>query len=331
MTRTQNLVACLALACLVMFADAASAAQSPFGVAIPETTPGSTGFLGGFFAWIATQQSIFYRALTESVKTLKSDGTAAWLLIGLSFAYGIFHAAGPGHGKAIISTYVLANGETLRRGIILSFASAMAQAVTAIVLIGIAAIILNLTSIAITQTTRYFEIGSYALITGLGLWLTWLKVVRPVIIRDKGHGHHDHNHGHDHQHHHGEATACSTCGHSHAPDPAMLQGTMTLGRAWSVILAIGLRPCSGALIVLVFALSQGLIWAGVVSTVAMALGTGLTVAGLAMVAVGARGATLRIAGAGSAAFVHRAIEILGALLVLVLGLILLIASIGWSS
>ncbi len=321
MTRAQNFTALLVLTCALLFAGAASAAQSPFGVAVPETTPGSVGFLSGFFGWIATQQSIFYRALTESVKTLKSDGTAAWLLIGLSFAYGIFHAIGPGHGKAVISTYVLANGETLRRGIVLSFASAMAQAVTAIVLIGIAAIILNLTSIAITQTTRYFEIGSYALITVLGLWLTWLKVVRPAFFKAGRHIHHDHNHG--------ENAVCSTCGHSHAPDPAMLQGTMTLGRAWSVILAIGLRPCSGALIVLVFALSQGLIWAGVVSTVAMAFGTGLTVAGLAIIAVGARGATLRIAGAGSAVFVHRAIETLGALLVLVLGLILLTASIGW--
>ncbi|MEP3279325.1 MAG: nickel/cobalt transporter [Stappiaceae bacterium] len=290
--------------------------------------------MSGFFGWISAQQTGFYRALTETVKSLKSDGSAAWLLIGLSFAYGVFHAAGPGHGKAVISTYVLANGETLRKGIVLSFASAMAQAITAIVLIGIAAIILNMTSIAITQTTRVFEIGSYALITALGVWLTWLKVVRPILSRrkpDTHHIHHEHNDHHDHHHHHGEGEICGSCGHAHAPDPAMLQGTMTFGRAWSVILAIGLRPCSGALIVLVFALSQGLIWAGVLSTIAMGIGTGLTVALLATLAVGARGAALRFVGSGSAEFVHRAIEVVGALLVLVLGVILLIASIGWGA
>lgn len=242
--------------------------------------------------------------------------------MGLSFAYGIFHAAGPGHGKAIITSYVVANNETLRKGIYLSFASAFAQAVTAILLVGGLAVVFNLTSIAIQDTARWFEIGSYVLITGLGGWLLWQKALRPLAMNvasrlsgsqlalagasaagHHGHGHsHDghHHHGHDHHHHdhhHHEIGAdgvCTTCGHAHAPTPDMLQGKITLARAVSIIFAVGLRPCTGALVVLVFALSQGMIAAGIASTLAMAVGTGITVSLLAGMAVGAKELAVRL-------------------------------------
>jgi nickel/cobalt exporter len=274
--------------------------------------------------------------------------------MGLSFAYGIFHAAGPGHGKAIITSYVVANNETLRKGIILSFASAFAQAVTAIVLVGGLAVVFNLTSLAIQDTAKWFEIGSYVLITGLGGWLLWQKAVRPLVasfaagsadeglaLAGAGHGHghhHHHHHDHAHGHHHhdhvhdvGPDGVCSTCGHAHAPTPDMIQGKITLARAVSIILAVGLRPCTGALVVLVFALSQGMIAAGIASTLAMAVGTGITVSLLAGLAVGAKDLAVRLFGEGSpmAVRIHRTIEIVGATVVFLLGLTLLIAAVGW--
>lgn len=327
--------AALALALFALSPDLAFAAKSPFGIGLPEAAPVTSGPLAGFFAYVAAKQSAFYRELTAALAALKTDGNAFWLLGGLSFAYGIFHAAGPGHGKAVISSFVLASEETAKKAIALSFAAAMAQAVSAVVLIGVAAIILNMTSIAITETTRIFEIGSYAMITALGAWLVWGKLFKPMLGQGHDHGHshghsHDHNHGHEH-HHHDHGDVCASCGHSHAPDPEMLKGEMTLAKAWSVILAVGLRPCSGALIVLVFALSQGLLMAGIAATFAMALGTGITVAALASLAVGAKGLALRLAGEESrlAHRVHRAIEVLGAVIVLLLGSILLIAALGW--
>ena len=78
--------------------------------------------------WINVQQQAFYRSLTGALKAMRDDGSKMWLLVGLSFAYGIFHAAGPGHGKAVISSYMLANEVALRRGILLSFVSAFLQA-----------------------------------------------------------------------------------------------------------------------------------------------------------------------------------------------------------
>lgn len=322
-------------------AEAISGAESSQG---DSASPVEVGLLDQWFGTIARLQSDFYQKLVGALRAFRSNPNAAWLLIGLSFAYGVFHAAGPGHGKAIISSYVVANNETLKKGVILSFVSAFAQAVTAILLVGVAAVIFNLTSIAIQDTARWFEIGSYVLITGLGAWLLWQKALRPLMVpagsglaHAHAHGHHGHDHQHDHDHHHhehhhiGEDGVCSTCGHAHAPTPDMLQGDISLGRAASIVLAVGLRPCSGALVVLVFALSQGMIAAGIASTLAMAVGTGITVSLLAGLAVGAKDFAVRLSGEGSvlAERVHKTIEIGGALLVFALGATLLIAALGW--
>lgn len=98
-----------------------------------------------------------------------------------------------------------------------------------------------------------------------------------------------------------------------------------MAKAWSAILAVGIRPCSGALIILVFALSQGLFAAGIAATLVMAMGTGLTVAALATLAVSARGVALRLVGAESSAAytVVRIAEIGGATVVLLFGLLML--------
>ncbi|WP_428698509.1 nickel/cobalt transporter [Stappia sp.] len=353
-----------AVLAIALSTAAAHAAPSPFGVGLPEQSLSSGGIFSGFFAWVSAQQTAFYGALTASLKQMKADGSAGWWLMGLSFLYGVFHAAGPGHGKAVISSYVLANGETLRRGIAISFASALAQAVTAVMVIGLASIVLRMTSIAITETTRWLEIGSYAAVAGLGLYLVWRKILRPLLTprkvvalgaqavaacdhhdhqhhtHERAHGHlhevrhaHDHDHGHDHghghDHDHAGGEVCASCGHLHAPPPQMLAGDFSLSRAWTVILAVGLRPCTGALVVLVFAISQGLAWAGVAATFAMAVGTGLTVSALATMAVLAKDAAMRTVGGRGAARLHAAIEGLGALIVLALGSTLLIAALGW--
>ncbi|MFK3964656.1 nickel/cobalt transporter [Ensifer adhaerens] len=341
-------IARLVTAALVVTALSATiaAAQSPLGIGTAEPAFKTTGFLGGFFAWINMEQQGFYRLMTNALKGMRENPWQLWSLVGLSFTYGVLHAAGPGHGKAVISSYMIANETELKRGVLLSFLSSLLQGVVAILLIGAVYLILRGTSISMTSATRWLEIASYALIAAFGGWLLLRKLrqmLRPVALASVAggghvqladdhhhdhHDHHDHHHSHHHDHHghsHGPGEVCSSCGHAHAPDPSMLKGDrFALREAWSAVIAVGLRPCSGALIVLSFALLNGLYLGGVLSVFAMSIGTAITVSILATMAVTAKGVALRYAANGAAAArISNGIEIAGAALVLLLGLALL--------
>jgi ABC-type nickel/cobalt efflux system permease component RcnA len=335
-------IARLVTAALVVTALSATiaAAQSPLGIGTAEPAFKTTGFLGGFFAWINMEQQGFYRLMTNALKGMRENPWQLWSLVGLSFTYGVLHAAGPGHGKAVISSYMIANETELKRGVLLSFLSSLLQGVVAILLIGAVYLILRGTSISMTSATRWLEIASYALIAAFGGWLLLRKLrsmLRPVAVASVAGGgqvqfaddhHHDHHHSHHHDHHghsHGPGEVCASCGHAHAPDPSMLKGDrFALREAWSAVIAVGLRPCSGALIVLSFALLNGLYLGGVLSVFAMSIGTAITVSILATMAVTAKGVALRYATNGAAAArISNGIEIAGAALVLLLGLALL--------
>lgn len=354
----------------------------------------------GVLAWILAEQKEFYQLLTNSLKRLKTDNTAFIVLGTLSFLYGIFHAAGPGHGKVVISSYVLANERQYRKGMILSFTSAMLASLVAVLFIVIAALVLNLTGDAMGNAANWIGIGSYLMVALLGLWLIIRHVFnighrhhrheaadnrrdhaaarKHLYAEVDGHEHaahdhhahphgeeqfqpsenvlerafetagaasrrgpampppvagrrHSHDDGHDHQDHdhdghihHDQDEAA----HSHvAVVPQQLrQGSFR--EALGVVLAIGLRPCSGALVVLVFALSQGLLWAGIASVFLMGLGTAITVAALATLAMFAKGFAQRFTrgGSGAAAALVWWAELGGACLVFAFGILLTVAN-----
>ncbi|NUS70936.1 MAG: delayed-early response protein/equilibrative nucleoside transporter, partial [Ensifer adhaerens] len=149
-------IARLVTAALVVTALSATiaAAQSPLGIGTAEPAFKTTGFLGGFFAWINMEQQGFYRLMTNALKGMRENPWQLWSLVGLSFTYGVLHAAGPGHGKAVISSYMIANETELKRGVLLSFLSSLLQGVVAILLIGAVYLILRGTSISMTSATR---------------------------------------------------------------------------------------------------------------------------------------------------------------------------------
>src|SRR6202046_3779010 len=147
------------------------AAQTPFGGARPPMTEQAGGVIG----WRLAKQSEFYREMSSTIRAAKTDGSAVWALLAISFAYGIFHAAGPGHGKAVISSYLVANQETARRGIVLSFASALMQSLVAVAIVGIGAWLLNATAKTMCGAEKGIEIASYALIAAFGVRLVWTK------------------------------------------------------------------------------------------------------------------------------------------------------------
>src|SRR5882724_11205407 len=146
-------------------------AQTPFGGPRPSAEPQ----VGGIVGWLLAKQSEFYREMSATIRAAKSDGSAVWTLLMISFAYGIFHAAGPGHGKTVISSYLVANEETARRGIVLSFVSALMQSLVAVLIVGIGAWLLNVTAKTMCSAERVVEIASYALIAAFGVRLVWSK------------------------------------------------------------------------------------------------------------------------------------------------------------
>src|SRR4051812_30710969 len=225
--------------------DAAFAQGNPFGAPRPQTQTPPAPAYSGIAGWLLAKQAEFYRGLSGAIRAAKADGSAVWGLFGLSFLYGIFHAAGPGHGKAVISSYLVANEETWRRGIVLSFASALLQAAVAVLVVGVAAWLLSATAKTMCSAERIIEIVSYALIALLGARLLWVKgrglidavrgmERRPVPLGaavtprahshahdhhhdDPHHGHdrHEHDHEHEHTHSHDHHDHASAWGHAH--------------------------------------------------------------------------------------------------------------------
>jgi nickel/cobalt exporter len=346
-----------ALAGLLLMAgalDAAFAQAGPFGAPRAQAPAPP---MGGVLGWIFAKQAEFYRQFSSLIRAAKADGSVAWGLFGLSFLYGIFHAAGPGHGKAVISSYMVANEETWVRGVVLSFASALLQALVAVVVVGIAAALLNATAATMSRAVNLIEILSYSLIILIGVRLLWVKgrvflttlqtLHRPAAVgaavtpahhrHDHAHDDHDHahaHHGHDHDHHqhcaghahdHDHDDHASAWGHAHAPEPEELAGPGGWKRGLSAIVAVGLRPCSGAILVLVFALAQGLFWTGVVSTFIMGLGTAITVAAIATIAVFAKAWARRVADtqSGYGMLAMRGIEVGAAVVIIAFGVLLL--------
>lgn len=338
----------------------AAFAQSPFGVGGYETALKPTGLFSHWFQWLNEQQKSFYFAMTQALKRMGDNPWHSLVLVGLSFAYGIFHAAGPGHGKAVISSYLIANETALRRGILLSFISSMLQAVSAILIVSAAWFLLRGTGISMNSATRAMEIASFALITIFGLFLFLKKVsqiwkqapsntapappmqnttltqqlpsqsttsfkiktgVRLNYAKEKA-AQTGFNHNFI-----GDDNICATCGNSHIVSPELIAEEFNWKTAWSAIIAVGLRPCAGALIVLTFAMLNGIIIGGLLSVFAMALGTFITVATLATLAVTTKNFALRFAN-NSANFmrIQAFLEALAALFIVLFGVSLLIAA-----
>jgi len=332
------LVGLAAIFCLMM---APALAQSSLGIGNAEVAmqPG-TGPLAGLFLWIGSIQREFFTGLRQGLVALRAGDGGIVPLVGLSFVYGIFHAAGPGHGKAVISSYMLANEVQLRRGIALSFLSAGFQALSALILVWVGWYVLRGTGLSMTSVGWGMEVASYAMIAVFGVWMLARKLSRMWASRrvastvsgglafaDAG----SHSSGkstsgfaatgYDADVCQAQAADCD-CGRAHMLDPTRLAtGRFTIGSGVSAAFAVGLRPCAGAIVVLTFALVNGLWVGGVLSVLAMAIGTAITVSALAALAVYAKGAALRF-GSRSTAW-RDGLEIAGALLLVLFGVLLL--------
>jgi nickel/cobalt transporter (NicO) family protein len=344
MRRNRTLdIAWLAILALLAGTSAAAAQgfHHPFAVGADE---GAVGSASGITAWIIGQESRFSLALVGAMRSAKASDYGFFALAGLSFLYGVFHAAGPGHGKAVITSYMISNERALKRGLIISVLAALLQGIVAVALVGGAVLIFNATAQRMNMAARYLEYAAYAGIILLGLVLLINKTtalaasIRHVLaartlpvfagsapklayaqsetsgnfLADDGNGH---RHGPD-------------CGHFHAPDPRQLDADFSWKSAAVTVATAGARPCSGAILILVFSLAQEIFSAGIFSVFAMSLGTAITTGTLATLAVYAKKLAVRFSGRTSprAEIIGRLIEVGAALCVLIFGSLLLLAS-----
>jgi nickel/cobalt exporter len=311
--------------------EALAQARHPFAVGANE----GAATAGGLSGWILAKQADFYAMLRGGVRAARDDPRAFAALAGVGFLYGVFHAAGPGHGKAVLASYMVANERALKRGVAISFAAAALQGLVAFAIVAVGALLMGATSTAMTRAASLIETAGYAAILALGLWLVWKKGAALLAAWR------------------GEAAPCAECGGrfalsyapsgaataggsrfaasaapaggalacGHIPAPAQLAGDLSWKAAATTVIAAGARPCSGALVVLVFALAQGVFWAGAGAVAAMALGTAITTSALAVVAVAFKSTALRLSGRreGRAALVLRGLELAAALAVALLG------------
>jgi ABC-type nickel/cobalt efflux system permease component RcnA len=339
------------LATLVALAASPAFAQlahRPFMVGGGE---GGGGASGGITGWLIEMQSQLTRLIAADVHALHDGPAALWGLVGFGFAYGVFHAAGPGHGKAIIASYMMASDRALKRGIVLAVLAATLQGAVAVALVGVTALIFHATSAEMNAAADWLALASYSGVIAIGLWLTatkgrallaalrarfahraalaaapvyadapWRSVAGSGAVVAFRAGSPD-----------GLAEAATddpACGHLHAPDPVTLEAGFSWRGAVATVAAAGSRPCSGAILVLVFALAQGLFLAGIAAVAAMSFGVALTTGALAFGAVFAKRVAMRMAAGDDSriALAARGVEFLAALLVVAFGVALLLAA-----
>lgn len=273
--------------------------------------------------WMMAQQRQFHRELASALRTLVFVGSAAavWGMVMVSFLYGVFHAAGPGHGKAVIATYLLTHENHVRRGVWLAFASAMLQGAVAVIIVCGLVLAAQWLPYGRQDAVSWSERLSFAMLAGMGALFVW-QAMRGLLR-----GGHGRDHDHD-GHHHDDHVHGPHC--NHGPTPQQIAEVRGIGGTIGILFSVGLRPCSGAILVLALANALGLVWAGIASVLAMSLGTALTVAVLALLAVKARGLAASLFGGQSPGYlwVGRTVALAGGLAIFVIGASLLKESFG---
>ena len=233
------------------------------------------GGMDAFALWAQDAQRAAQDRIADALRALRLGAPGALAgLWGLCFAYGFAHAIGPGHGKMVMGAYGVGTETALTRLAAIAMLAAFGQAVTAILLVFAGAGLLGLTRTGMEEVAgdQLERVGLFAILA-LGLWLVFRGARGMVRQRNQLQGAQD---------------ACPGCGHTHAPDPAQVTQARSLREVAALIAAISLRPCTGALFVLILTWRMGLVWQGVGAVLAMALGTGLVTVAAALLAGGAR-------------------------------------------
>ncbi|MCS2162489.1 nickel/cobalt transporter [Scandinavium sp. H11S7] len=253
---------------------------------------------GGAWLWHAWPQVllksiIWQRELNQQMSGLlqavAEDPTkAGGSLLAFSFIYGVLHALGPGHGKVVITTWLATHPSKLKSSIGLTLMASLLQGLVAIGLVVVVLTLLALPARQLHLSSFWLEKGSYALVGVLGLLLCWraLKKLRQILRKPTFTAFTPH-----HEHH-----ANCGCGHQHMPDPKQMENGNDWRARLVIVLSMGMRPCSGAIMVLLFSKVIGVFSWGVASALAMAAGTSITISSLALLVHSFRQLAVRLSG-----------------------------------
>lgn len=288
---------------------------------------GSGGF-DSLAAWAAGEQREFQNQIARALRAARAEQPeAVATLLTVCFAYGFFHAIGPGHGKVLIGGYGLGRRVAFWRLSAISVLSSLGQAVTAVVLVYAGVLIFQMSRESLVGTTEQVMAPiSYAAIAAIGLWLV-VRSVRSFARRHRTqaahhHEHHDHDHHHhehDHHHHDHDDGVCSDCGHRHGPTAEEIAKVGSLREAMMLIAGIAARPCTGALFVLILTWQMGIAMVGIAGAFAMALGTATVTTLVGWTSFGLRGGLLASASATRfASVLAPAIELVAGLIIVVI-------------
>lgn len=242
--------------------------------------------------------------LAREVRAIKSgEGLAAIVaLIAIGLAYGVLHTLGPGHGKAIVAAYFLDRRRPLIAGVFAGGWVALTHTISAVVIVVGLTFLAGLSSLDTLDRSRLVELVGYGLITAIGLW----RLFTALTGREHHHHHHLPSHGttrvHDHPHDHGHAHNHGAAAERLTKPDAML-GLLTLA---------GFIPCTGSMIVMLFAMANSVLWVGIVATVAISLGMAVTLAAIGIATVLLR---RRFVDEDATSWLPRALTVAAALLV----------------
>ena len=290
--------------------------------------------------WAAQEQRGFQNRIAGALRALRAGQPGALsLLILVCFAYGFFHAVGPGHGKVLIGGYGLARAVPWLRLSLVALLSSLGQAVTAVVLVYGAISLLQLgRDSMIWLAEKTMAPISYAAIAGIGIWLLlrglrklWRSKAPRQAAVGCGHDHRDHTHSFEHGGEAGQSSheVCDDCGHRHGPSLEEVEDIQSWREAAVLIAGIAARPCTGALFVLIITWQMGIAMAGIAGAFAMALGTASVTIAVGLAALGLRGSALALfSGSGRVAQVVPLLEICAGFLIALIASGLLLRALG---
>jgi ABC-type nickel/cobalt efflux system permease component RcnA len=270
----RTLIALAVLVAALLLAAGEATAANPFAEGSKPATDSQASASTGLGAWVVGVQRRVNRELSQRMADARTGSPVA-VLIGaaLSFLYGVFHAAGPGHGKVVTMSYFLGRDANPWRGVLMGGQIALTHVGGAILLAIVATMAMSGAASQSFEDLRWVKLVSYAAVSGIGLWLLVDR-----LRGGSGHGCDDHAHGHrhDHGHHHGHGARGG------------LMAAMVAGAV----------PCTGAVLVLLYCIANGVPLLGLGFVLLIGLGMAATLAGFGLIGMFARRRALAFAGAG---------------------------------